>query len=179
MTSLTKALRMNPVIKELSVSHCGLTAESGRGIMEILIFQESELEEVNFRGNFLGNIGISHILFGLRINKAVNAINLSDNDVNDEIPLINDLVEMLKLNENLSKIDLRFSRIYDNGCKLLCEGFKTIKLINANSSIGEILLPESNIRASLLDELSNSLGSGAQKGKKGKKRKGKKKGKKK
>ena len=175
---LAKALRLSSNLRVLSLSYCNLTIESGRALMEILIFQESILEELNLRGNLLQNEGTSRIFFGLRINKALNHLNLSDNDISDEGQIINDLIEMLKLNESLSKINLRFNKIYEKGCKILIDNLK-MGPTKVNNTISEILLPEPNINEALLEELVSCLGSGNAKGKKGKKKKGKKKGKKK
>ena len=147
--------------------------------MEILIFQDSELEEFNLRGNLLRDSGASQILFGLRINKNLASINLADNDITDEANFLPDFGEMVILNQSLSTIDLRFNRIRDKGYKLIIDHLKRLPQSNPNSSIAQVLLSEASVKAELIEELSSLLGGGAKKGKKGKKKKGKKKGKKK
>ena len=46
MIRLADGLAINPVIKILSVTYCGIDAEAAQAIFEILIFTKSVLEEL-------------------------------------------------------------------------------------------------------------------------------------
>jgi len=51
--NLSASLAINPFLKILSLTYCGIEKEAAQAIFEIMIFTRSALEEVNLSGNLL------------------------------------------------------------------------------------------------------------------------------
>ncbi len=79
MIALSEGLAVNPVLRLLSLTYCGITADGAEALFEILIYSRSALEEVNLSGNLLMNEGVKIIFKGLSIAKSLKKIVLSDN----------------------------------------------------------------------------------------------------
>lgn len=79
LNALTVGLQNNEMIKTLSLTYCGIDAESSRGLFEMLIFSKSKLEHLMLTGNNLGNEGVIQILGGVSIAKELKKIYLADN----------------------------------------------------------------------------------------------------
>lgn len=62
---LSEGLRQNKCITHLSLTYCGIDSSGARPIFEILIFQQSTLEEINLGGNHLRNDGTIMVLKGV------------------------------------------------------------------------------------------------------------------
>jgi Ran GTPase-activating protein (RanGAP) involved in mRNA processing and transport len=54
---LSKSLAVNPVLKLISLTYCGIDHTSAQALFEMLIYTKSALEDVNLSGNVLGNEG--------------------------------------------------------------------------------------------------------------------------
>lgn len=76
---LSKALAVNPVLKMLSLTYCGIDKDAAQAIFEILIYTKSALEEINLSGNILGNEGVCRVLIGASVAKSLKKIVLADN----------------------------------------------------------------------------------------------------
>ena len=79
MQHLSEGLAINRQIQSLSLTYCNIDQEGARAIFEILIFSQSQLEELNLSGNHLRNEGIIVVFRGLSINKNLKKIYLADN----------------------------------------------------------------------------------------------------
>jgi len=55
--ALAEGLVQNKVITHISLTYCNIDASGSRALFEILIYQQSNLEELNIGGNHLRNEG--------------------------------------------------------------------------------------------------------------------------
>jgi Ran GTPase-activating protein (RanGAP) involved in mRNA processing and transport len=76
---LAEGLAINPVLKMLSLTYCGIDHEGARGLFEILIYTKSALEELHLEGNILRSEGAITVLEGVSIAKSLKKIYLADN----------------------------------------------------------------------------------------------------
>lgn len=175
ITNLSKGLCMNPVMKSLSLGFCHIDEHGARSLMEILIFQNSGLEDLDLQGNILHGEGVCIVFHGMQINKAMTKLNLSDNQFGEEKTVIEALLNMLRHNETLNVLDMRYNGFYDTGAQAICEGLKNNGQGRLNSTLTQLLLSQNKVSEEMLDELTKTISAG--KGKRGKKgKKGKKKG---
>jgi hypothetical protein len=59
---------MNRTLTLLSLTYCGITAAGAHSLLEIIIFQQSELKELDLQGNMLENGGVTEVLHACKIN---------------------------------------------------------------------------------------------------------------
>lgn len=173
--NLALGLCTNPNLKFLSLGFCGIDGkEGGRAVLEIIIFQYSTLEELDLQGNLLRGDGVLQVLHGMQINKSVTKLNLSDNQFGEEKSVVDALLDMMRMNETLNTLDLRYNGFYDTGVDAICEGLRN-ETERRNSTLANLLLSQNKISEEKMDELIKTLSSGKGKGKRGKKgKKGKK-----
>lgn len=83
---LAGGLAKNPELVLLSLSYCdiGKTEKGPEGLFEILIYQNSKLQEFCLTGNPLGNAGIIKVFQGIAAAKTLSMIYLNDCAWNDE-----------------------------------------------------------------------------------------------
>lgn len=77
--NLATGLAINPYLRMLSLTYCGIDERAARSLFEILIYTRSKLEEVNLNGNMLRNEGIIEVLKGVSIAKSLKKISVADN----------------------------------------------------------------------------------------------------
>lgn len=77
--NLAHGLAINPVLRMLSLTYCGIDQHAARALFEILIYSRSKLEEVNLAGNMLRNEGVIEVLKGVSIAKSLKKISVADN----------------------------------------------------------------------------------------------------
>lgn len=112
MIRLADGLAINPVIKILSVTYCGIDAEAAQAIFEILIFTKSALEECNLTGNLLRNEGIRRVLQGVSISKSLKKIYLADNQFScDDDDVMKTIEVCMCKNLNLGRYDFRYNHV--------------------------------------------------------------------
>ena len=99
----------------LSLTYCGIDAEGAEALFEIMIYQRSALEEVNLSGNVLMNEGVIKLLQGLSISKSLKKILIADNQFSEEQSVLDALKLCMTRNEKLTKYDLKFNNIGENG----------------------------------------------------------------
>ena len=112
---LSHGLAVNPVLRMLSLTYCGIDAEGADALFEIMIYTRSALEEINLSGNLLMNEGVITFLRGVAIAKSLKKISIADNQFNDDEPVLNALHFAMKKNEKLGKYDLKYNNISDTG----------------------------------------------------------------
>lgn len=119
MIRLADGLAINPVIKILSVTYCGIDAEAAQAIFEILIFTKSVLEEFNLTGNLLRNEGVKRVLQGVSIAKSLKKIYLADNQFScDDDEVMKTIDVCMCKNTSLGRYDFRYNHVTVEG-KLL------------------------------------------------------------
>ena len=117
MIALSKALNMNKTITNLSLTYCNIDAKGARAIFEILIYQGSNLSDLNLGGNHLRNDGVIQVLKGVGAAKNLTKIWLSDNQFMEEDHVLEAIEACMKMNQNLGKYDFRHNFIGDYGVK--------------------------------------------------------------
>jgi Ran GTPase-activating protein (RanGAP) involved in mRNA processing and transport len=175
MKNLAKGICTNINLKFLSLAFCGLDGkEGGRALLEIIIFQYSTLEDLDLQGNLLRGEGVLQVFHAMQINKSILKLNLSDNQFGEEKSVIEALLDMMRMNETLTTLDLRYNGFYDTGVDAICEGLRN-EVERRNTTLGNLLLSQNKISEEKMDELIKTISSGKGKGKRGKKgKKGKK-----
>lgn len=113
--NLSTSLAINPHLKILSLTYCGIDAEAAQALFEILIFTRSSLEEVNLSGNFLRNEGVRKVLLGTSIAKSLKKIYLADNQFNDDAEMIKAIEFCMVKNKTLTRYDFKYNNITDKG----------------------------------------------------------------
>ncbi len=164
---------MNPSLVSLSLSYCNITAEGAEALFEMIIYQRSQLKELNLQGNHLRNEGIKEVFWGLRVAKVMEKVNLSDNQFGRDDELISLATTCMQKNKVLGTYDLRFNGVSD------ADAMKIVEVLPDCPHVHDVLLGErlsEPVYTALQEALkSNKPRRGKKKGKGGKKKKGKKK----
>lgn len=113
--ALSEGLAVNPVLRMLSLTYCGIDAEGAEALFEIMIYTRSALEEVNLSGNILQNEGIITLLRGVAIAKSLKKLMIADNQFSDDAEVMKALNFCMRRNEKLGKYDLKYNTITDAG----------------------------------------------------------------
>lgn len=113
--NLSQSLAINPFIKILSLTYCGIDKDAAQALFEILIFTRSQLEEVNLSGNFLRNQGVIRVLMGTSIAKNLKKIYLADNQFNDDDKMVSTICNCMVKNKTLARYDFKYNNITDRG----------------------------------------------------------------
>lgn len=112
MTRLADGLAINPVLKMLSITYCGIDQNAAQAIFEILIYTKSALEELNLTGNVLRDEGVMKVLQGVSIAKVLKKIYLADNQFNcDDDRVLNVIEGCMTKNQNLGRYDFRYNTV--------------------------------------------------------------------
>ena len=77
--ALSEGLAVNPTLRLLSLTYCGITKEGAEAIFEILIYSKSALEEINLTGNLLKEEGVIKVFQGVSIAKNLKKLYVADN----------------------------------------------------------------------------------------------------
>lgn len=115
MIALSEGLAVNPVLRMLSLTYCGIDAQGAEALFEIMIYSRSALEEVNLSGNLLMNEGIVILLRGVAIAKSLKKILVADNQFNDDEEVTKALEFCMRKNQTLGKYDLKHNNINEAG----------------------------------------------------------------
>ena len=115
MIALSEGLAVNPVLRMLSLTYCGIDSQGAEALFEILIYSRSALEEVNLSGNLLMNEGIIVLLRGVAIAKSLKKILVADNQFNDDEDVMKAIEFCMRKNERLGKYDFKYNNIGEQG----------------------------------------------------------------
>ena len=117
LRSLAEGLAVNPTLKMLSVTYCGIDVIGAQGIFEILIYTKTALEEINLSGNLLRNDGVIKVLTGVSIAKALKKCILADNQFScDDEDVMKTIGVCMEKNKTLGKYDFKYN-IVTTACK--------------------------------------------------------------
>ena len=174
VANLTRGMRTNISLRNLSMQYCGISTEAGAHFAEILSNTKSSLETLNVSGNRLGGLGLNSICEGLHVNLCLTKIAVADNIIDqseEDLGALKTLKDVL-LNgtTKLESVDLMYNRIGEVGGNIL---LPVVEGDTKNKNISEFLV-DMTLPMELFEKLFKNGG-----GKKGKKGKGGKKGKKK
>ena len=115
VNNLAAGLAINPTLRMLSLTYCGIDQRGARALFEILIYSRSKLEDVNLAGNMLRNEGVIKVLNGVSIAKSLKKISLADNQFSDEEPVLKAIDACMVKNKNLGKYDFKYNNITEPG----------------------------------------------------------------
>lgn len=121
MSFLAEGIAVNKSLTSLSLTYCNIDAEGARALFEILIFTQSNLEELNLSGNLLRNEGIIHLMKGVSINKKLLHLLLADNQFNDDDAVLEAIKGAMVRNKTLPHYDFKYNTIGDEGVTKLIE----------------------------------------------------------
>lgn len=170
MINLSQSLAINPFLKILSLTYCGIEEAASQALFEILIFTRSALEEVNLSGNLLRQNGVRHVLLGTSIAKNLKKIYLADNQFNDEEPMVKAIEFCMVKNKTLSRYDFKYNNISDKALVRI-----TAQLMTDATHVQAFEIPPRIEDAETFSNFEKALDANRKAGKKGKKGKGKKK----
>jgi hypothetical protein len=166
---LSEGLSMNSVLKTLTLSYCNFDSHACRAIMQILIFHETALQELDVQGNKIAVEGCSDIFRALKINQVLNKLNIADTALEGDENFVDRFIEMLTVNTSLYSVDLRLNLILDDCAKDVLDRMKHASTGRINSVLYEIIFPEGKVQEETLEEIQKFLLPN-KKGKKGKKK---------
>jgi hypothetical protein len=112
---LSKSLAINPILKLLSLTYCGIDHNSAQALFEILIYTKSAIEDINLSGNVLGNEGVERVLIGASVAKSLKKLALADNQFQDSEDWLKAIRFCMEKNQKLTKYDFKYNNISDNG----------------------------------------------------------------
>jgi Ran GTPase-activating protein (RanGAP) involved in mRNA processing and transport len=78
IANLCRGLRTNSTLYQLHVKFCGITAEGGQYIAEILSNARSQLQQLYLDGNKIGGTGLFHVCRGLMFNSVLQKLSIRD-----------------------------------------------------------------------------------------------------
>ena len=113
--NLAHGLAINPTLRMLSLTYCGIDQRGARALFEILIYSRSKLEDVNLAGNMLRDEGVITVLNGVSIAKSLKKISLADNQFSESEAVLNAMDCCMVKNKNLGKYDFKYNNIADTG----------------------------------------------------------------
>jgi len=134
--ALAEGLSQNKVITSISLTYCNIDETAARSIFEILIYQQSVLEEMNLGGNHLKNAGTIEVLRGVSCAKSLKKIYLSDNQFSEEDIVLDAIEKCMKKNQNLGRYDFRYNFISDYGVS------RIIEILEVANHVFEVEIPE-------------------------------------
>jgi len=134
--ALSEGLAVNPVLRVLSLTYCGIDSQGAEALFEILIYSRSALEEVNLSGNLLMNEGIVFLLRGVAIAKSLKKILVADNQFNDDEDVMKAIEFCMRKNERLGKYDFKFNNIGEQGL------IKLTEILKNQPHVSEVEVPE-------------------------------------
>jgi Ran GTPase-activating protein (RanGAP) involved in mRNA processing and transport len=168
---LCKGLRTNQSLKQLHLQFCGITAESGPHLAEVLANSRSELEVVNVSGNRMGGAGLLALCVGLQQNVKLETLSLGDNMIDqmeEDMAGLTAFKNVLLIPScALTSVDLMYNRIGEAGANILIEAMGP-----ENTKIKEFLV-DLTLPMPIFEALFRKGGGKGKKG--GKAKKGKKK----
>jgi Ran GTPase-activating protein (RanGAP) involved in mRNA processing and transport len=115
VNNLSHGLAINKTITSLSLTYCNIDHSGARAIFEILIYSQSQLEELNLSGNHLRNAGIITVFRGISINKNLKKIFLADNQFGEEEEVLEAIRDCWFKNKTLARYDIRYNKFEDTG----------------------------------------------------------------
>lgn len=117
---------MNSKLEELSLNFCSIDGKGAKYVQQLLAFIDSNLKVLKMQGNLLKNTGVISIMEALEINRMLDKLVLADNQIGDgeEQQVISKFIEVLKKNDNLMKLDVRFNGFYEDEFKRLFDVMK-------------------------------------------------------
>ena len=110
-------------VAQLHLSYCGITAEGGDPLSDVLENSRSILEVLNLSGNKMGGPGLAKLCKGLYENTALQKLMIADNNIDQEeedlaaLELFRDC--LMNKNLNLTSVDLMWNRIGEAGAMVL------------------------------------------------------------
>lgn len=107
MTALAKGLNMNNFLELLSITYCRLTEQSADAFFEIFIYKDSKLKELNLMGNAIKATGLCRMFQALTINKALEKLDVADNQIVENQELADHFKLLLRKNSTLGSINLK------------------------------------------------------------------------
>ena len=155
--NLAKGLSMNSELKTLTMSYCNFDEKAAKPLLQILIFQDSGILDLDLQGNRLGNQGCCFVLHSLKINQSLNRLNIADNGVVTDDNLNDKIIDVLSVNSSLYILDLRLNVLFDDTIEDLLERMKNSSTGRINQTLYEVLLPEDKISQEKAEELEKFL----------------------
>jgi hypothetical protein len=159
LAELAKGLAVNPMLKRLDLNYCGIDEEGGKSLFEILLYNKSQLTQLELRGNSLRNAGLMEMIRGLeKPTTKLVGLDVADNNIGEEV--IEALVKLFQTKKNIERYDLLGNLVTDAGATKIIQG------MIGQTHIKELRLPE-ECSAATFEALATALGAGtATKGKK-------------
>ena len=168
---IADGMATNKNIQSLSLTYCGICQKGARALFELLIYQASNLEDIDLSGNQLRNEGICEVLRGASIAKKLNKLWIADNQFVEEDFVLDALESCMKKNTTLGQYNIKFNFISDYGVMRL------VDCLEFASHVYTLEIPERISRETLeayKDKISQNKPRKGKKGKAGGKKKGKK-----
>lgn len=138
--SLSKALKDNNTLNKLYLSYNQIKEDGAQSIGEDLLAnnQVIAIEYLDLSGNHIGDRGVNHISKGIKNNKTITELHLSNNQIknNGDFPSLNDA---LKGENTIKVLNLSNNQIQDEGAKSIGEA------VQKNKSITELILSDNQI----------------------------------
>ena len=147
------------------MTYCNIDESGGRAIFEILIYQQSGLEEIILSGNHLRDEGVIKVQNGVSCNKSLKNVVLADNQFFEEDNVLKAIENCFKRNKTCPQYDFKHNFIGDDGVEHI---IKVLEEANHGNKVG---IPE-RISQETLERFQEQLKANApKKGKKEKKKK--------
>ncbi len=148
---LSKALEINRTLTELSLvkTNLKITEANGQALATMLKTNRS-LQVLNLARNpEIGDQGAMHLAEGLKINCALETLNLSDCGITSEG--VNNIAQALTVNKTLQNLDVEGNNITDDGVVRLA------KVLKANVSLTNLNLADCGMTDKSLSVLGTCL----------------------
>jgi hypothetical protein len=173
VANLTRGLRTNISLRNLSMQYCGITTEAGVHLGEVLSNTKTGLETLVVSGNRLGGAGLQALCDGLHANTCLTKLGVADNLIDQteaDVTALSSFRDLLLGGvTKIESVDMMYNRIGEVGGNIL---LPVVEGDDKNKNISEFLV-DMTLPMDLFEKLYKS--GGGKKGKKGKKGGGKKK----
>uniref|UniRef100_A0A0G4FQS4 Uncharacterized protein n=1 Tax=Chromera velia CCMP2878 TaxID=1169474 RepID=A0A0G4FQS4_9ALVE len=161
MERIAHGLSLNGTLRKLSAQYCGIGFSGASALGRALMFVNSQVADVNLRGNELGREGVIEFLRGCRRAKALKSLDLSGNKFGETEDVINAFQYLFQHNTSIESYTLLDNAFSDAGAQQLLAG------ILGNSHLQKVVVSE-RVPLATHEAIAIAVG-GKKKGKKKKK----------
>ena len=165
---LAEGMAINKTVTSLSLTYCNIDEGGARALFEMMIFTQSNLEELNLSGNLLRNDGLIALLKGVSINKKLSHLLLADNQFNEDDSVLDAIRSCFIKNQKLGHYDFRYNTLENYGVE------KITSFLEEATWVSNVEISERISRETLelfKERLALNKPKKGKKGKKGKKKK--------
>ena len=97
---LSQGLAQNNTLRGLWLQYCSIGPEGGQHLANILMYRDSEMDQLLLRGNELRDVGMTALLKGVKRNQKLRILDVADNKFTECNEVLDLLLELFANNQS-------------------------------------------------------------------------------